>query len=45
MLIPDDEGLEVPGRIEHSNSNGYYWVDSEDLTPQQLVNGLKGYVA
>ena len=45
MLIPDDEDLEVPGRIEHSNSNGYYWIDSEDFTRQQLTNGLKGYVA
>lgn len=45
MLISDDEDLEVPGRIEHSNSSGYYWIDSEDFTRQQLMDGLKGYVA
>lgn len=45
MLIPDDEDLEVPGRIEYSNSSGYYWIDSEDSTRQQLMDGLKGYVA
>ena len=45
MLIPDDEDLEVPWRIEYSNSSGYYWIDSGDSTRQQLMDGLKGYVA
>ena len=45
MLIPDDEELEVPGGIEYSNSSGYYWIDSGDSTRQQLMDGLKGYVA
>lgn len=45
MLIPDDEDLEVSGRIEYSNSSGYYWIDSGDSTRQQLMDGLKGYVA
>ena len=45
MLIPDDEDLEVQGRIEYSNSSGYYWIDSGDSTRQQLMDGLKGYVA
>ena len=31
MLIPEDEDLEIPGRIEYHNIDGYYWIDSEDL--------------
>ena len=44
MLIPDDEDLEVPGRIEHCSTYGYYWIDSEDFTRQQLTVGMKGYI-
>ena len=44
MLIPDDDDLEVPGRIEHDSTYGYYWIDSEDFARQKLENGMKGYI-
>lgn len=44
MLFPDDDDLEVPGRIEHDSTCGYYWIDSEDFTRQKLENGMKGYI-
>lgn len=44
MLIPEDEDLEIPGRIEYHNVHGYYWTDSEDFTFQKLENGMRGYV-
>lgn len=44
MLIAEDEDLEIPGRIEYHNTDGYYWVDSEDFTRQQLENGMRGFV-
>lgn len=44
MLIPDDEDLEVPGRIEHDSTYGYYWTDIDDFTRQKLETGMKGYV-
>lgn len=44
MLIPDDEDLEVAGRIEHDSTYGYYWIDSEDFTRQKLENGMKGFI-
>ena len=44
MLIPDDEDLEVPGRIEYDSIHGYYWVDVEEFTRQKLENGMRGYV-
>ena len=39
MLITEDEDLEIPGRIEHDSTYGYYWIDSEDFTRQKLENG------
>ena len=45
MLIPEDEDLEIPGRIESHNIDGYYWMDSEDSTRQKLENGMRGYIA
>ena len=44
MLIADDEDLEIPGRIEYHNTDGYYWIDSEDFTRQKLENGMRGYI-
>ncbi len=44
MLIPDDEDLEVPVRIEHDSIHGYYWVDAEEFTRQKLENDMRGYV-
>lgn len=44
MLIAEDEDLEIPGRIEYDSNFGYYWVDSEDFTRQQLENGMRGYI-
>lgn len=44
MLIPHDEDIEVPGRIEYDRSKGYYWIDSNDLIRQKLENDMKGYI-
>ena len=44
MLITEDEDLEIPGRIEHDSTYGYYWIDSEDFTRQKLENGMRGYI-
>lgn len=27
IYMPDDEDIEVLGRIEHSINKGYYWID------------------
>ncbi len=44
MLITEDEDLEIPGRIEHDSTYGYYWIDSEDFTRQKLEIGMRGYI-
>ena len=43
MLIAEDEDLEVPGRIEHHNINGYRWIGIDDVVVY-LTNGIKGYI-
>lgn len=43
MLIAEDEDLEVPGRIEYHNTNGYHWIGIDD-TVVYLANGIKGYI-
>ncbi len=45
IYFPEDEDVEVPGRIEYSSSGGYYWIDADDFTSQGLFNGMRGYVA
>lgn len=42
--IPDDEDVEVPGRIEHSTNRGYYWIDTDDFSNIGLYNGMRGYI-
>ncbi len=44
IYLPDDEDLEVPGRIEHSVNRDYYWIDSESLSSISLYNGMRGYI-
>ena len=44
IYIPDDEDIEVPGRIEHSNNRGYYWIDTDDFSSIGLYIGMRGYV-
>lgn len=44
MLIPEDDDLEVSGRIEHNSTYGYYWVDSEGVAVEYLKSGMKGYI-
>lgn len=43
MLIDDETDEEIPGRIEHDNVKGYYWIGIDD-TVVYLVNGIKGYI-
>ena len=44
ILILDEDDLEVPGRIEHNSTHGYYWTDTEEVMVQYLRDGMKGYV-
>ena len=40
-LYLDDEGIFVAGRIEHHNTNGYYFICHEGYVTY-LYSGLKG---
>lgn len=44
IYMPEDEEVEVPGRIEHSTNRDYYWTDTEEFTSKGLYNGMRGYV-
>ena len=40
-LYLDDEGIFVAGRIEHHNTNGYYFICHEGYVTY-LYNGMQG---
>lgn len=42
-LVPNDEDIQLEGRIEHHNTNGYYFTDG-DVCTEFLYNGLKGLI-
>lgn len=44
IYMPDDEDIEVPGRIEHSINKGYYWIDTDDFSSIGLHTGMRGYI-